>query len=669
MRSPPNVPPTRRGPRLLALAAALALGRAIVGCGEPESGHPGEPGELGELGELGEPGPPGGASSAGAPADPAHAPGSLAPPWTSPPTDHGEACVDCHEGIVRDWRTTTMARALGPVGSDEVAGLAGLGAVDGAGYRYAFEHREGARAGAPARIVETRADAEAHRIAVELAYAIGAGSVDRSYVARIASFDWFAPLEVLSTDAGRFAALAPGHSIRPGSRFTVGITDECLGCHTDAPPPERFPKNQAPPVAWEPRGIGCGACHAGADAHAAWQVADLSGEETAGRDPIGRAGSLSRKQRMSICAACHLQGDARIALGPGAVGPPRPGVDVLERRALFVAREPGPEVGFVSQTERLVLSACYLRSDSMTCETCHDPHRALSRDGERARTRAACGSCHPTAGAQHGQSSAGACSRMDDTPPPGLPEPPDGASPDCVACHMRVTPVFDVAHVEIHDHWIRAEPDPPSAPGPLRVPESAEGDWRRFTWPGEPRPEHVDDPGLWMMALDHHGHTERALARVDEPPGPTVARLPMYHHVRGSLLERFERFADAIAAYERALALDPDLAPSAINLALLLGQTGRPDAGVALLDRVLERHPQAVGALRNRAALRYLQGDAAGFERDLVRAFEVQPTGELARLVADWKRGLGDAAGSARWMDRARGLDPAGSPGSNTRSQ
>ena len=86
-------------------------------------------------------------------------------------------------------------------------------------------------------IREEREDTPGHRLDAELAFAIGAGILDRSYVARRGQSLWFAPLEVVSTPEGRHAALAPGHEIAPGSRFTTPITPECLGCHTDSPPP------------------------------------------------------------------------------------------------------------------------------------------------------------------------------------------------------------------------------------------------------------------------------------------------------------------------------------------------------------------------------------------------------------------------------------------------
>jgi Flp pilus assembly protein TadD len=357
---------------------------------------------------------------------------------------------------------------------------------------------------------------------------------------------------------------------------------------------------------------------------------------------------LDRVGRMSVCAACHLQGDARIELEPGRVGPPVPGGDLLEERAVFVAAEPTDEIGFVSHVERLVLSRCYLESEALACDTCHDPHRSLREPNERVRVRRACESCHAGAAeAAHAPS----CSLASDERP---------AERDCASCHMRTSGVFDVAGVAIHDHWIRTRPGPPSPRGPLRFPESSRGDWKRFAWPGARAPEHFDDPGLWMMALAHGGHFERALGFVDREPGARVRALPMYHHVRGSLLERAGRPADARAAYVRARELDPELAESDVNLGPLLAQLGEPRAGLGVLDRLLAKHPLADGALRNRALVRLMLGDEPGFLADLEAALRLLPDPAVARALASACEQRGDAAGARRWSAEARRLDPRG---------
>ena len=142
-----------------------------------------------------------------------------------------------------------MARALGEVHPQELRGLEGV-LERGSGYRYELD--------ASGAIVETRPDVPEHRRSAELVFAIGAGELDRSFAAQLGDFLWFAPLEVVTTEQGRRAALAPGHMIRPGTRFATAITPECLGCHTDAPPPRAFPLNLRPASGtWTPRGISC----------------------------------------------------------------------------------------------------------------------------------------------------------------------------------------------------------------------------------------------------------------------------------------------------------------------------------------------------------------------------------------------------------------------------
>src|SRR5262249_20222106 len=129
----------------------------------------------------------------------------------------GARCLDCHADLTRAYRATGMARATDVVRKGELAGLAEV-ADSATGWSYLPAGNAIAERwkGRPLR-------------ELPLGFAIGAGLMDRSYVAQVGDLDWFAPLE----NVRRVAALAPGHSIRPGMRFTIPITQECLGCHTD----------------------------------------------------------------------------------------------------------------------------------------------------------------------------------------------------------------------------------------------------------------------------------------------------------------------------------------------------------------------------------------------------------------------------------------------------
>jgi len=562
-----------------------------------------------------------------------------------------EACADCHEAIVSAYRETGMARALEPIRPDEFAGLAPL-SEPGTGLVYALEG-----SGERARIVESLATpgGAPHRLSAPLAFAVGAGVQDRSYAALRHGRLWFAPLEVVSgsENRSRRAALAPGHSMRSGLRFGVPITPECLSCHTDSLPRRDFPLNLDPRArgAWTPNGISCGACHAGAREHASWREASLAGREAPGADPIQDLSFLPRTRRLSICAACHLQGDVRIELGE--VGLPPRGDDLLQHRAIFVAREATSEVGFVSQVERMVLSRCYLESAAfpgggLTCETCHDPHRPLPDVRERERARAACTSCH--AEVQGDAKPAGACSLDEDA----------RRASGCADCHLPERNVFDVEGVTIHDHWIRKDPGPAPPRAKLRFPESPTGDWKRFQWPDAPPPAHDDDAGLWMMAFYQGGHQDRAREFLAKPASAAVQGIPMFHHVRGALFEGAGRLAEARAAYERALELAPELGESATNLGIVLGRLGEARRGIELLSGFLEAHPRADGVLRNRAVLRQSLGDAEGALADLERAMEFAPDAAVARVIASLYEQRGWADRAAFYRDEARRLDPIG---------
>jgi hypothetical protein len=557
-------------------------------------------------------------------------------------------CADCHPRESASYARTGMARTLEPLREDELSGLAPV-VEPGTGFTYAFEGR-----GASARVVEQFRPAAGPpwRDSLPIAFAIGAGELDRAFALRRGGRLWLAPLEVVGQGERRHAALAPGHAIGPGTRFTLPVTPECLACHTDASPPAAWPLN-AVPEEHVPRGISCAACHPDLQAHVAVRARALAGaSEHAEPDPLARP--WSRIERMERCAACHLQGDARIELVPGRLGPPPPGTPLLDSRAVFVAREATNDIGFVSHVQRLVLSRCYLESAAfgeaaLACESCHDPHRSVFEPRERALVRDACRTCHePEAGAARAANCA-------------VPRAERPAERDCAGCHMRQSGVFDVAEVRIHDHWIRRDPGAPSAPpahDALRFPESARGDWRLFAWPDAPPPTDADDPGLWTLALFHGGHHERARTRAAEGLGQRARELPMLHHVRGSLLERAGELDAARAAYARALELEPGFPPAATNLAPLLARAGRAEEAKDMLNALIHRHPLAAGAWRNRAVVRRALGDETGPSSDLEQALRLEPDAALANALAGLAEERGDAAAATRWRAEARRLDP-----------
>ncbi|MBI5433766.1 MAG: hypothetical protein HZA52_13120 [Planctomycetes bacterium] len=569
--------------------------------------------------------------------------------WQGSGEELGAACMDCHGELVEAWRASPMGRALRPLAAAELADLAPV-ADPRTGFRYALERR-----GERGFVVEEwlgpdgRSVAEARNEA-ELAFAIGAGVADTSYAALRGGRWWFAPLEVLSASATapRHAVFAPGQMTKPGLRLDVAISDECLACHTDALPPERFPSNLAPSSAWTPRGPDCGHCHPAAAAHAEHQSSNATGP-----DPIVAAALRTPIERVSSCARCHLQGDARVPLANDPSLARAPGGDLLAKLAVFTGSDANGEIPFVSQTERMVESVCFTASlaregRALTCETCHDPHRSVFETRERERVRAACTRCHAS-------DEAAVLGR--DAP---CSEPlARRATKACVDCHARRTAPFDVADVEIFDHKIERKPLAPSKLAAIRVKQSRGGELKRFRWPGRPVP--LDgDPGLELLGLVGADQAERALALVDAKPDAAVERLAIYHHTRGGLLESARRFEDARKAYLRAKLLDAGSAATRINLGLVLAQCGKASDGLAELDAVVREHPASDGALRNRALVKLALGDAAGARADLEAAHALLASAATARGLAEIARRENDRAAHERWLAAARALDPVG---------
>jgi predicted CXXCH cytochrome family protein len=568
-----------------------------------------------------------------------------------------ERCVDCHAHVVESYARTGMARALGPIVPGELAGLTEVAAGE-TGYRYQLEESAPESAGGRAWITELwgasgSEPSEDVRTSAPLAFAVGAGVLDRSFAALAHGRWWFAPLEVLAArgETPRRAALAPGHAVQPLMRLGNPIGEDCLACHTDRLPPPIYPRNLAAPAdaQWTPRGISCAACHSDVEAHATWRERELSGERPEGGDPVLDHGSLAVEQRVSVCARCHLQGDARVPLRAGQRGLTPPGEDLLEHVAVFLPPGDDGEIAFVSQVERMVASVCYTASLAdgrapLSCETCHDPHRSLADARERAQVRAACLKCH--ASSPGGERSA--CT---------LPREERGAS-DCADCHMRRTGVFDVAHVEITDHLVARKPPPPRRTGKVRILHTQDGRLAAFAWPARERPAYAEDPGLALMAAMVARAPDRTRPHLESEPSEAVRALPAFHHLRALALEGFGRLEEAERAYREALRLEPDSPDSAINLSLLLGRSGRAAEGVRLLDSVIARYPSADNALRNRALLKLELRDTPGFAADLEAAHRLRPDAALARALASYFAQRGERARSGALASQARRLAP-----------
>jgi tetratricopeptide (TPR) repeat protein len=115
------------------------------------------------------------------------------------------------------------------------------------------------------------------------------------------------------------------------------------------------------------------------------------------------------------------------------------------------------------------------------------------------------------------------------------------------------------------------------------------------------------------------------------------------------------RYAEALADYEQALALDPKPARTYFSKGSALGRLGRLDEALASMDQALELDPTLVEARSNRGGIRLMNGDLQGAISDLDEAIRRNPgfrssyvnrgsayatAGDLERAVVDYRHAI-----------------------------
>ncbi|MCZ4245314.1 hypothetical protein [Pedobacter punctiformis] len=172
------------------------------------------------------------------------------------------------------------------------------------------------------------------------------------------------------------------------------ITSRCFECHGSYVEKKTVQKSAlALDEEMEKRsliyGIDCERCHGPGKQHVVFHMENPK-EKTAKFITIYK--TLSRKQKMDACGVCHS------------------GNDVLPQRSVF-GFQPGDDLNayyirdFVSfgganpdvhgnQTAMLTGSKCYQKSETMTCQSCHNTHESIKSSVQLYSQR--CINCHKT---------------------------------------------------------------------------------------------------------------------------------------------------------------------------------------------------------------------------------------------------------------------------------
>jgi hypothetical protein len=530
------------------------------------------------------------------------------------------ACAACHAVIYQSYSATPMALSSGKVGTgafqESLAATQFFHARSGVRYRvfkeqsnYFFEFaRDAFQTSSPEIRGRRRLD-----------YFIGSGAVGRSYLFSVDRFLFQAPVSYYSMP-GQWN-LSPGYEQAEQINLTRPIEAGCLECHASRLQPVAGTQNRYGEPPFLEGGVSCERCHGPGKQH----ISRMSRGQMDGPRGIVNPTKLEPLRRDSVCAQCHLTGEARISKPGRSLSTFRPG-DLLSDHIVSFLWSSGSEPGLkvTGHFEKLWQSACKKASaDRLSCLSCHNPHAVPAGAERKEYFRQRCLACHQNPGcklqvdlrAQNGN--------------------------DCVACHMPKDQAVDVTHRAVFtDHSIPRV----NSGAPLGKAETTE----RSLIPFWGSAAETRDLGLAYAERAVQEGNDTYYARAFEPLKKVEAEEPGDGQALEQLAYLYDRRGDetkAMALYERALRANPARLVAAVNLGTLLARRGRFQDAIRLWEDALSRNP-GLEAARVYLAVAYLRsGNPTAAEAALLKALEYSPDSPPARrLLLDLRQKKGRAS-------------------------
>jgi hypothetical protein len=197
------------------------------------------------------------------------------------------------------------------------------------------------------------------------------------------------------------------------------IRDACLKCHVTFAVTRNLPgqgnQYEKDKMMY---GIGCEKCHRPSEKHVVYHRKHPDATTAQFMTPLD---SLSRQQKLDVCAQCHSGPRSQILKGNSFSFLAGDNLNDFTKNIASGALEPIPDV-HGNQYRLLTQSECFKQATTMDCSTCHNPHQNQRGDFDYFNQK--CFDCHK------GRSTV--CSAE--------PEKKHAMGNNCIACHMPVTP-------------------------------------------------------------------------------------------------------------------------------------------------------------------------------------------------------------------------------------
>jgi predicted CXXCH cytochrome family protein len=549
------------------------------------------------------------------------------------------ACIGCHSNIWETYRRTGMARSFTRAKSE--SNLQSVFYHRASDIHYEMVERDGGYFQRQYQI-----DPEGKQINLsekKVDYVLGSGNHSRAFLHRTPEnllielpLAWYA-------EKGGYWAMNPGYDRPDHQGFRRKIGYDCMFCHNAYPEiPAANPRSN-PVFSAVPEGINCQRCHGGGEKHIGLARSRARAEEI--RNAIVNPSRLTAERQMEICMQCHLETTSsplpnsivRYERQPFSFVPGEPLSEVI----LHFDHAPGTghddKFEITGSVYRLRKSQCFLKSNGrMTCTTCHNPHQVSTAQNYTQNYTRICRQCHIATAPSH--------AHFD----------------DCIGCHMPKRRTEDVVHAVMTDHYIqRVKPARDLlAEIPERL-TSYRGEVVPYDPPVPAKAS--DELYLAIAQVSESSNLTAGIARLSaaiEKYRPSRAE---YYLQLGDALRNAGRFAEAVPVYQEALRREPESIAAAERLALglsdlkqysqaeailkrlpadaaiwtrlgavYLRERKTPDA-IAAFEKAIQLDPDAAEAHNSLGATLFQAGDSARAERSLREAIRIQPNYSEAR--------------------------------------
>lgn len=433
--------------------------------------------------------------------------------------------------------------------------------------------------------------------------------------------------------------------------FSRAMTVRCMECHTTWMQHEPGTGNLFRKQDFIP-GVTCERCHGPAALHAEWHRQHPNSTEP---DSIVRPALLSREQQIGVCTQCH----SNAIVYRNEPFSHRPNMDPEQSyRLLTIACSEDEHVA--NQIDSLRKSKCFAESGTMTCTTCHNPHR---RPNETQDYSAACHSCHTAAD----------CADR--------PLQPQDLQSKCVECHMpqriRMNVRFETAadnfvpaarrcdhrigiHPEATDEvrleWLRQQPDPVSVTQAERLAEQLSNDWIQ-------RAIQLKSRHRYLAAI---GSAREAAAIRDSPVvrellNSLIATQSQLNDLWGqaAFLIATGQHQNAVVPLRTALALRPTDGELHAQLGTVLAVTGQISEAEQHLRQAAELDPNSGTGPGVLGRIAWLQEDYPAAIRSWLQAQQLEPrNAQIEFDLGEAHLKLHNSRDALKYLRRANQIDP-----------